>query len=317
MGRSCACPDPNANYHPSGRMLGRAGGAAYPQLHCPMADTIITYFATISSEHRSLILVGGIAVFWLLESAVPLFRFEYRKWRHAGLNIFFTLTTVVVNFALAFLLLLAADWATAREFGLLHWLPTLPFGVYTLLGLLGLDLVSAWFAHWIQHKTPVMWRFHLIHHTDTHVDTTSANRHHPGESVIRFVFTTLAVIILGAPIWMVFLYQTLSALLSQFNHANIVLPRALDRVLSWFIVSPDMHKVHHHYMLPYTDSNYGNIFSVWDRLFGTFMTLERDQLVYGIDTHMKPEDHSRVGNLLAIPFQPPRNRKRGAVSGER
>jgi sterol desaturase/sphingolipid hydroxylase (fatty acid hydroxylase superfamily) len=281
---------------------------ARPYYPLPMADALAHYFATIPSSHRALILAGGIAFFWILESAVPLFRFEYHKWRHAGINIFFTLTTVAVNFGMAFLLLLAADWATAREFGLLHWAPGLPFWLYTLLGLLGLDLISAWFAHWIQHKTPAMWRFHLIHHTDTHVDTTSANRHHPGESVIRFLFTTLAVVIMGAPIWLVFLYQALSVVLSQFNHANIVLPRALDRALSWFIVSPDMHKVHHHYVLPYTDSNYGNIFSVWDRLFGTFMTLERDQLVYGVDTHMKPEDNSRLGSLLTIPFQTPRNR---------
>lgn len=281
-----------------------------------MADALTTYFATIPSSHRALILAGGITFFWLLESAVPLFRFEYRKWRHAAVNIFFTLTTVVVNFAMAFLLLLAADWATAREFGLLHWAPPLPFWLFTLVGLLGLDLISAWFAHWIQHKMPALWRFHLIHHTDTHVDTTSANRHHPGESVIRFLFTSLAVVLLGTPIWMVFLYQSLSAVLSQFNHANIVLPRTLDRALSWVIVSPDMHKVHHHYVLPYTDSNYGNIFSVWDRLLGTFMTLERDQLVYGVDTHMQPEDHSRLGSLLVMPFQPPRNRKPKKVRRE-
>ena len=133
--------------------------------------------------------------------------------------------------------------------------------------------------------------------------TTTANRHHPGESVMRFIFTTLGVLIVGTPMWMVFLYQTLSVVATQFNHANIVLPKKLDRILSYFIVSPDMHKVHHHYVLPYTDSNYGNIFSVWDRSFGTFKTLDREQLVYGVDTHMKPEENNKLSNLLAIPFQ--------------
>ena len=124
----------------------------------------------------------------------------------------------------------------------------------------------------MEHKIKVLWRFHLIHHTDAHVDTTTANRHHPGESVIRFVFTTLAVLVVGAPMWMVMLYQSMSVVLSQFNHANIGLPGWLDRGLSWFIVTPDMHHVHHHYIQPYTDSNYGNIFAFWDRLFGTFST---------------------------------------------
>ncbi|MEX2180836.1 MAG: sterol desaturase family protein [Gemmatimonadaceae bacterium] len=262
------------------------------------------YFGSIPSAHRALILVGGITFFWVLESAVPLFRFDYRKWRHALVNLFFTATTVVVNFGLAFTLLLASEWAVGNRFGVLFLAPGLPLVVQALIGLLLLDLISAWFAHWVQHKTPLLWKLHLIHHSDTHVDTTSANRHHPGESVIRFLFTSLATVLVGAPLWMVFLYQALSVVLSQFNHANISLPRAVDRVLSWVIVSPDMHKVHHHYVLPYTDSNYGNIFSAWDRLFGTFQTLDRAQLVYGIDTHRDPAEHGDVRALLTMPFRP-------------
>ncbi len=266
-------------------------------------EFLIDYFSSIPSSHRSAILVGGLAFFWMIESAIPLFRFRYEKWKHAALNIFFTLTTVLVNLSLAFILLLAADWAVGNEFGLFFLMPEMPFWLYLLFGLMIMDLISAWFAHWIQHRVRWMWKFHLIHHTDTHIDTTSANRHHPGESVIRFFFTVLAVLVLGAPMWMVLLYQSLSVVLSQFNHANISLPLWLDRAISWFIISPDMHKVHHHYVLPYTDSNYGNIFSIWDRLFGTFMTLDRDKLIYGVDTHMKEEEHSDVVNLLKIPFQ--------------
>jgi sterol desaturase/sphingolipid hydroxylase (fatty acid hydroxylase superfamily) len=107
--------------------------------------------------------------------------------------------------------------------------------------------------------------------------------------------------------WMVFLYQTLSVIATQFNHANISLPKKVDAFLSYFIVSPDMHKVHHHYVLPYTDSNYGNIFSVWDRLFGTFMILPREEIIYGVDTHMKEEDNNQLKNLLKIPFQKQRS----------
>jgi len=269
-------------------------------------NEIILYFSTIPSSHRSLILVGGITIFWLIENAYPLFRFDYKKWNHAGINFFFTFTTIIVNFTLAFILLRAAQWTVDHQFGILQWLPELNIWIYTLIGLLLLDLIGAYLVHLIQHKTKFLWRFHLIHHTDTWIDTTSANRHHPGESVIRFVFTTLGVFIVGSPMWMVFLYQTLSVIATQFNHANISLPRKLDVLISYFIVSPDMHKVHHHYMLPYTDSNYGNIFSVWDRLFGTFKTLSKEHIIYGVDTHMKPEEHNKIKNLLHIPFQPKR-----------
>jgi sterol desaturase/sphingolipid hydroxylase (fatty acid hydroxylase superfamily) len=278
-----------------------------------MLEQVVDYFKTIPSSHRSAILAGGIAFFWIIESAVPLFRFQYNKWSHAAINIFFTLTTIVINFVLAFLVLNPMiNWVEASGFGLLNWLPAMPLWLYTIEGLLLLDLVGAWFVHWTEHKVKWMWRFHLIHHTDTTVDTTSANRHHPGESVFRFIFTSAGAILVGTPMWLIFMYQAFSVLLSQFNHANIVIPKWLDNVISWVIVSPDMHKVHHHYVLPYTDSNYGNIFSIWDRLFGTYMTLDRDKLVYGIDTHYTPEEHSKMNNLLTIPFKEYRNPTTGA-----
>lgn len=273
------------------------------------------YFATIPSAHRAAILVGGIAFFWVLESAAPAVRFEYSKWRHAFVNIFFTATTIVVNFSLAVLLLVASEWASARGIGLLELAPGLPLALQTLVGLLLLDLLGAWLPHWVQHKTPLLWKLHLIHHSDTHVDTTTANRHHPGESVVRFAFTAVAVVVIGTPLWMFFFYQALSVVLSQFNHANISMPARLDRALSWVIVSPDMHKVHHHFVLPYTDSNYGNIFSVWDRLLGTFRSLDRGALVYGIDTHMAPAEHGGVGPLLTMPFRPKPSARAAAREG--
>ena len=266
-------------------------------------NEIVSYFTTIPSLHRSLILVGGITFFWMIENTFPLFKFSYKKWNHAGINFFLTATTLIVNFLLAFILLKTANWTVANHFGLLQWLPKIPLGLYIFIGLLFLDLIGAYLVHFIEHKTKFLWRFHLIHHSDTWIDTTTANRHHPGESVLRFVFTTLAILIVGSPIWLVFLYQTLSVVATQFNHANIGLPKKLDTLLSYIIVSPDMHKVHHHYVLPYTDSNYGNIFSVWDRLFGTFMSLPKKDIIYGIDTHMKPEQHNKIKSLIAIPFQ--------------
>ena len=272
-------------------------------------NEIIAYFSTIPSSHRSLILIGGITFFWVIENTFPLFRMKYQKWHHAGINIFFTITTIIVNFILAFILIKTASWTIENHFGILQWLPEIPIWLYTIIGLLLLDLIGAYLVHYIEHKIKFLWRFHLIHHTDTWIDTTTANRHHPGESIIRFVFTTLGVLIVGSPMWMVFLYQSLSVVFSQFNHANISLPSKLDHFLSYFIISPNMHKVHHHYVLPYTDSNYGNIFSIWDRLFGTFTTLPKDQLIYGVDTHMAPEENNKLKNLLQIPFQKSRSVK--------
>jgi len=265
-------------------------------------EAILHYFETIPSSHRSLILVLGITIFWLLEGAVPLFRFSYKKWRHAIPNFFFTLTTIVINFALAFLLLMTSDWVAANDFGILNWLPEMPLWLYALIGVLLLDFMGAYLPHYVEHRIKPLWMIHLVHHTDHEVDTTTANRHHPLESLIRFIFTLFGVFVIGTPIALVMLYQSLSLVATQFTHANIRLPGKVDRALSWFLVSPDMHKVHHHYMLPYTDSNYGNIFSIWDRLFGTYMELNREEVIYGVDTFPDRSENGSVMGLLKQPF---------------
>ncbi len=266
-------------------------------------NDMIDYFSDIPSLHRSLILVGGITLFWWLENAFPLFKFQYKKWQHAGINFFFTLTTIIINFVLAFMLLATSEWTKKNQFGILNWLPEMNSVSTCILGLLLLDFIGAYLVHLIEHKTPFFWRFHLIHHSDTWIDTTSANRHHPGESMLRFAFTCLGVLLVGCPMWLAFLYQTLSLVSTQFSHANIKLPKKIDHYLSYLIVTPDMHKIHHHYKLPYTDSNYGNIFSIWDRLLGTYMTLPVEKIIYGIDTYPEEREHNRLSSLLKIPFQ--------------
>ena len=266
-------------------------------------ETLFNYFETIPSSHRSLILVGGITFFWLLEGALPLFLFNYKKWKHAIPNLFFTGTTVIINFSLAFLLLFTADWVQINNFGIINWMPEMPLWLYILLGVVLLDFFGAYLAHYTEHKIKSLWMIHLVHHSDHKVDTTTANRHHPLESVIRFGFTLFGVLVVGAPIAIVMIYQSISLVFTQFNHANIKIPRSVDKLLSYVIVSPDMHKVHHHNLLPYTDANYGNIFSIWDRLLGTYMHLDREKIVYGVDTFPDEKTNSSLKELLKQPFQ--------------
>lgn len=266
-------------------------------------ETLLNYFETIPSPHRAAIIVGGLTLFWIIEGIVPLIGFNYKKWKHAVPNIFFTVTTILVNLPLAFLLLKASDWTVAQDFGILNWLPEIPLWLYIVFGLVLLDGVGAYLPRIIEHKVKPLWMIHLVHHSDHYVDTTTANRHHPLESIIRYVFTLFGVIIVGAPIGLVLLYQSLSVVATQFNHANIKLPKKIDDWLSYFIVSPDMHKVHHHYKMPYTDSNYGNIFSVWDRIFGTFKKLDTDKIIYGVDVFPDEKENSNIKDLLKQPFQ--------------
>ncbi len=266
-------------------------------------ETILNYFETIPPLHRGLIIIGGLTFFWILEGAMPLFNFNYKKWKHAVPNIFFTITTIAVNLPMAFLLLLSADWVMTNNFGILNWLPEMSLWLYVVLGVFLMDFFGAYLPHLIEHKVKPLWMVHLVHHSDHKVDATTANRHHPIESVIRYAFTLLGVFVIGAPIGIVMLYQSMSIVATQFSHSNIRLPKKVDKWLSYVLVSPDMHKVHHHYKMPYTDSNYGNIFSVWDRLLGTYMELDTDKIVYGVDVFPDEKENSNIKDLLKQPFQ--------------
>ncbi len=264
-------------------------------------DALINYFDTIPSSHRSILLFGGIALFLLIENGIPLFRYANNRWKHIGVNIFFTMTTILINFALAFILIKTSDLATNNNFGILQWL-SLPLWANVVCGLLLMDLIGAYAPHWVEHHVKWMWQFHVVHHSDQHVDVTTGNRHHPGESVIRFAFTCLAVLIVGAPIWLIMFYQAVSVVFAQFTHANIKMPAFLDKILVWFLVTPDMHRVHHHYRQPYSDTNYGNIFSLWDRLFGTMEQVDNLKLKYGVDTYPDSQQTMNIWGILKIPF---------------
>ena len=266
-------------------------------------EAFVEFFENIPSSFRAGILIGGIFVFWIIEGVFPLFEFGYKKVRHALINGALTLFFMVIGLGFAGILLWASTYATENQVGLLYMVE-MPLWLQALVGVMLLDLIGAYFVHWVEHKVKWMWRFHLVHHSDTTVDVTTGLRHHPGEAIFRMLFTVMGVLVVGAPIWIVFLYQSFSALFTHFNHANIRMPKKLDRALSYIFVTPYMHKVHHHYTQPLTDTNYGNIFSIWDRIFRTFAEVEdTKELTYGIDTHMDEKEHDRLGNLLKIPFQ--------------
>jgi sterol desaturase/sphingolipid hydroxylase (fatty acid hydroxylase superfamily) len=144
---------------------------------------------------------------------------------------------------------------------------------------------------------------HIIHHADNNVDVTTGLRHHPLESVFRGLFFMIGIFIAGLPMYGVMIYQTLVVFFTAFTHANISLPPVIDKALSYILVSPNMHKVHHHWKQPYTDSNYGAVFSIWDRLFHTFSTMDPKELKYGLDRYYPNEKDEDFMELMKRPFQ--------------
>ena len=270
-----------------------------------MWNQLINYFSALEQHplQRFAFLVGGILFFWIIEGAIPLFTLHYKKnkLRHASVNFVFTLIHLVIHTALAVLIVLLSDWCRNNFFGLVYWFRANVL-LTVIIGVLALDF-SGWLVHLVMHKTKVLWGFHLIHHTDNHVDVTSGLRHHPGDSILRGFFFLLLILVSGAPVYTVMIYQTLLILSTAFTHANIGLPKKLDSFLSYFLVSPNMHKVHHHWKQPFTDSNYGSVFSIWDRLLGTFKKLDTKEIRYGLDRYYPDEKEEDLIALLKKPFQ--------------
>lgn len=270
-----------------------------------MFENFILYFSTLEQRplERMAFLVGGLLFFWVIEGYIPLLTMQYKKnkWRHAGINFAFTIIHLVIHTLLAVIIIKISDWCLVNKFGLVYWFNTNTL-LTIILSFLVLDFFGGWLVHIVEHKVPLLWRFHVIHHSDNNVDVTTGLRHHPIESVVRGIFFFAGIVFSGSPMYAVMIFQTILVLSTAFTHANIAMPIWLDKLISYILVSPNMHKVHHHYKQPYTDSNYGAILSIWDRVLGTFLHLHHSKIKYGLDNYYPNEKDEDFMHLMKNPF---------------
>lgn len=210
----------------------------------------------------------------------------------------------------------AALIAAEQGWGLLN-LITLPAWLSILLAVLVLDM-AIYFQHRLFHKVPWLWRLHRMHHADLEFDVTTGLRFHPLEIVLSMAIKVSVVFALGAPALAVVIFEVLLNATSLFNHGNVRLPRWLDRKLRLFVVTPEMHRVHHSIIRRETDSNFGFNLPWWDRLFRTY----RDQpekghlgMTIGIE-YFRTERDLRLDRMLIQPFLTPRNERRSGSQQE-
>jgi sterol desaturase/sphingolipid hydroxylase (fatty acid hydroxylase superfamily) len=179
----------------------------------------------------------------------------------------------------------------------------LPAALQLVVGIVALDLAYGYVAHRTMHASPSLWRYHRVHHSDPFVDVTTSYRTHPVEVAWRHLWLFGAVWALGIPASALVTFRVLSAVNGILEHSNVRMRPALDTLLSGVWVTPNMHKIHHSRLRPETDSNYGNLFTVHDRLFGTFVPTERAPSVrYGLDD-VDPAKIQSVGALFAMPWR--------------
>ena len=260
----------------------------------------IGFFEGLGNEQKLAWVFICLTIFWLLEGAFPLMQHKYQKWKHAKVNLILLTTTMIINALFGLVLAVVMVWAASNSIGFLYMVE-LPFWVEVLLGIMLLDLIAQYLVHYLLHKVSFMWRFHMVHHSDTEVDVTTGTRHHPGDYVFREVFALIAILIGGIPFGVYALYRIITVIMTYWTHSNLNMPPALDKVISFVFVTPNMHKFHHHFERPWTDTNFGNIFSIWDRVFQTFVYDDPRKIKYGLDV-LDDSTSNDIGYQLKVPF---------------
>lgn len=255
------------------------------------------------------VMIAGLVLFTAWESFRPFFDFFRQSPRERAGHLIRNLILGALNsLAIAGLFVALWVWASnvAREadIGLLNWLSsTVGFPAWAhLIGAVLLFDMWTYVWHRMNHRIPFLWRFHRVHHADTRMDVSTASRFHIGEIVLSSVLRIPLIILIGAHVWELLIYETMMFAVVQFHHANVGLPPAVDKVLRMVIVTPAMHKVHHSRLRPETDSNYSAFFSFWDRIARTFRLREDPHTIdFGLDTFDDPQ-HATVGGMLKMPL---------------
>ena len=208
---------------------------------------------------------------------------------------------VLVRMVLPFFAIDTALLAQQHSWGILNiydW----SFWVEFVVGVVILDMVI-YLQHVMFHAVPLLWRLHMVHHVDLDFDLTTGLRFHPVEIVLSMILKMTVIVALGPPVAAVLIFEILLNGMAMFNHGNITVPTPLDKWLRWFVVTPDMHRIHHSVIIRETNSNYGFNLSVWDRLFGTYLAQPQKghtEMVIGL-SQFRDEKKITLPWLLILP----------------
>jgi sterol desaturase/sphingolipid hydroxylase (fatty acid hydroxylase superfamily) len=256
------------------------------------------------------ILAALVSSFWplLLTIALALALERVRPWtgRGSGLRwlhaiVLYAASILATYIVLPLGLVGLAALAEERGLGLSAWIG-LPGWAALLAGLVILDFMH-WLAHWAQHASPLLWRLHRIHHSDTVIDASTAFRFHPLENLFRFAANALAILAFGIPPGAVFATALLVMVFDVWEHADIRVPAPLARLAPW-LITPELHRLHHSIEAAHNNRNLGTVLTVWDRLFGTYAPPEELDRVTGFGLSAGPaSDHGKLTNLLLDPLR--------------
>ena len=238
---------------------------------------------------------------YLAERKWPLRTFVDRGLRRVGVNLVIAaLSFGAVALIYGTIVLGSVNWAERHGIGLLRWSGA-PTVIATVLSVVLLDY-TLWHWHWLNHRIPLLWRFHAAHHADLDLDASTALRFHPGELLLSVPFRVIQVVALGVAARPLVLWETLVLVFILFHHSNLRLPSRLDRLLGFIMITPRVHGIHHSRRPAELHSNFGTLSSVWDRLHGLRVTAVAQEAIH-IGLPGQSDDRLGVLKSLAVPFQ--------------
>jgi sterol desaturase/sphingolipid hydroxylase (fatty acid hydroxylase superfamily) len=246
-------------------------------------------------------LAGLLALSLIAERFTPLRRLT----RPLLPRLFINAVISVLAFAAAAILVQPASfailqWTSATGSGLVHVVP-MPVPFQFVLSFLFMDVTFYWW-HVANHRIPLLWRFHNVHHIDPDLDASTAFRFHFGEVALSTGFRVLQIAAIGLPLWMFLTYELVFQANTVFHHSNVRLPIRLERLLNMVLVTPRMHGIHHSQVKDETNSNYSVVFSWWDRVYRTIrLNIPQSEIVIGVPGYSQPSDN-RLWTALILPF---------------
>lgn len=247
-------------------------------------------------------IVAIAVVLFLLERRFALRRRRHALLRRLAVNAIVTAAGLATAFALVKpAATLTMQHVESARFGLLQCLGLPP--AIAFLGALVLLDFTFYLWHYANHRVPLLWRFHVVHHIDPDLDVSTAFRFHFGEVALSAAFRVVQIALIGAPPLAVMVYEVLFQANTLFHHSNLRLPIRVERVLNWILVTPRMHGIHHSMVRQENTSNFSVVFSIWDRLRRTAtLNVPQQEIVIGIPAYEKHSDNA-AATLLALPFR--------------
>lgn len=255
------------------------------------------------NDIQPLLIFGMLAILWIIESFIPYFAHSPNRKKHGLRNFALVMISFVVNGLCGLLLSEVMNYTSRNNIGLLN-LIHLHLPVLIITGMLLIDLWDYGY-HILTHKFEFFWRFHRVHHSDTELDSTSSLRFHPLEIIVQTMNWVIMFFVLGISPASFIIYFSFYLILIFLQHANIGLPDWVDKYGSYVFSTPGWHKMHHAAERKITDSHYGDVFTFWDRIFGTGGKIDIENIEFGLEDFREDKDQT-VWNILKMPFMPVR-----------